>query len=216
MLMNLFIATLTLATLVVLGLLWRLIQLRRRQDALRRIMDHADALERDLYACRERMQAMHRWVSTLPSTLTTQGLASLTLDPLGQKALRDLLQQRLWLRDHGESAPLAQLLRTRADLERSRKSLAENMEKLEAAGEALAAASTETHPVSALIAGAYGIGNSESRASSNGAEYTPPETVKVRTTSPDAISSATPRQPAPSVDGAHHEPERSTRHPKSG
>jgi len=163
MMMNLFIATLILAAVVVLGLLWRLLQLRRRQDTLRRIMDNADALERDLYACRERMQTMHRWVSTLPSTITTQALASLTLDPLVQKALRDLLQQRLWLRDHAESAPLAQLLRKRADLDRSRQSLAENMEKLEAAGEALAAASTETHPVSALIASAYGIGNTDSR-----------------------------------------------------
>jgi len=161
MLLKFLIAALTLATLVVIGLLWRLLQLRRRQDTLRSIMDSADALERELYACRERMKTMHRWVSTLPSTLTTQALASLNLDPLVQKALRDLLQQRLWLRDNGDTAPLAQLRRTRQDMERSRATLAENMTKLEAAGEELAEASSETHPVSALIASAYGIGGSD-------------------------------------------------------
>ena len=111
------------------------------------------------------MQTMHRWVSTLPSSLTRDALAALVLDPLVQKALRDLLQQRLWLRDNGDSAPLARLRGVKADLERSRKALAENMDKLEAAGEALAAASSETHPVSALIASAYGIGGAETRAS---------------------------------------------------
>lgn len=154
---------LILASLVVCGLLWRLFKLRQRQDALRQIMDSADALEKELYACRERMQTMHQWVSTLPSTLTTQALASLNLDPLVQKALRDLLAQRLWLRDQGDEAPMPQLRQARGDLERSRVSLAENMRKLEAAGAALAEASTEVHPVSALIAPAYGIGSAESR-----------------------------------------------------
>jgi hypothetical protein len=163
MLLKVLIAALTVASLVVIGLLWRLLQLRRRQETLRSIMDSADALEKELFACRERMQTMHRWVSTLPSTLTSQALASLDLDPLVQKALKDLLQQRLWLRDHGESAPLSRLRRTREDMERSRRTLAENMDKLEAAGEALAQASSETHPVSALIASAYGIGSNESR-----------------------------------------------------
>jgi hypothetical protein len=163
MLLKILIATLTLASLVVIGLLWRLLQLRRRQDMLRSIMDSADALEVELHACRERMQTMHRWVSTLPSSLTRDALAALVLDPLVQKALRDLLQQRLWLRDNGDDAPLARLRGVKGDLERSRKALAENMDKLEAAGEALAAASSETHPVSALIASAYGIGGSDAR-----------------------------------------------------
>lgn len=161
MLIKILIAALTLASLVVIGLLWRLLQLRRRQDHLRRIMDSADALETELHTCRERMQNMHRWVSTLPSTLTSEALATLNLDPLVQQALRDLLQQRLWLRDHGTAAPLADLKRKREDIERSRRTLAEQMGKLEEAGEALAAASSESHPVSALIAGAYGIGAAE-------------------------------------------------------
>ena len=132
---------------------------------LRSIMDSADALESELHACRERMQNLHRWVSTLPASLTRDALAALVLDPLVQKALRDLLQQRLWLRDNGDLAPLARLKSVKGDLERSRKALAENMDKLEAAGEALAAASSETHPVSALIASAYGIGGSDARSS---------------------------------------------------
>ncbi|MFO1494375.1 MAG: hypothetical protein U1F26_06935 [Lysobacterales bacterium] len=158
MLLTILTAALVIATLVVGALLWRLLSLRRRHDTLHRIMDSADALERELHACRQRMQTMHQWVSTLPSTLTTQALASLNLDPLVQKALRDLLQQRLWLRDHGDTAPLAQLRQTEIDMERSRTTLAEHMRKLEAAGEALAEASSESHPVSALMASAYGIG----------------------------------------------------------
>jgi chaperonin cofactor prefoldin len=163
MLLNVLTVALILASLVVGALLWRLFQIRRRHDTLSQIMDSADALERELHACRERMQTMHSWVSTLPSTLTTQALASLNLDPLVQKALRDLLRQRLWIRDQGEVAPMAQLRQTRADMERSRSTLAAHMHKLEAAGEELKLASSESHPVSALIAGAYGIGVADSR-----------------------------------------------------
>lgn len=159
MLMNVLIGVLIAAGLAVVALSVGLYRLRRRQETVRRFMDSADGLEGDLQAARERMQTLHRWVSTLPSTITTDALARLNLDPLVQKALRDLLKQRIWLRDHGESAPLAQLRRAQADLERARRTLAENMEKLEAAGNELLAASTESHPVSALIAGAYGIGS---------------------------------------------------------
>ena len=75
--------------------------------------------------------------------------------------LRYHVEYNIWLRDNGDTAPLTQLRRTRQDMERSRTTLAENMNKLEAAGEELAEASSETHPVSALIATAYGIGGSE-------------------------------------------------------
>jgi hypothetical protein len=153
---------LVLATVVVVVLLWRLWGLRRRQDAILRFMDSADALERELHACRERMQSMQRWISTLPSDMTRTALASLDLDPLVQKALRDLLRQRLWLRDQGGAAPMTQLLQARADLERSRAALAENMEKLERVGAELAEAAGETHPVAAMMAGAYGIGSRDS------------------------------------------------------
>ncbi len=151
-------AALALAGLVVLYLVLRLIGLRRRQDTLRRIMDSADELERDLHACRDRMVSMQQWVATLPSSLTRDALSSLNLAPLVQKALKDLLLRRLWLRDHGDIATLAQLKQSLNELDRSRRTLAEQMEKLEAAGRELVQASTETHPVSALMAGAYGIG----------------------------------------------------------
>lgn len=154
----LLLAALAIATLVVVYLLLQLLGLKRRQEALRRIMDSADELERELHACRERGEAMQRWVSTLPSSLTRDALASLDLGPLVQKALKDLLQRRLWLRDRGDDAPLAQLKQAYAELERSRRTLAEQMQKLESAGQELLEASSETHPVSALMAGAYGIG----------------------------------------------------------
>lgn len=152
------LSLLVLATAVVGVLLWRLWGLRRRQEAILRFMDSADALERELHACRERMQSMQRWISTLPSDMTRTALASLDLDPLVQKALRDLLRQRLWLRDQGGTSPLALLVQSRADIERSRAALADNMDKLERVGAELAEASSETHPVAAMMAGAYGIG----------------------------------------------------------
>ena len=167
MLSYLLIAALTVAAVVVTGLVIRLVQMRRRYDCLRGIMDSADALERELYACRERMQTVQRWVSTLPSSITAEALASLNLDPLVQKALKDLLQQRLWLRDNADHAPIERLRETRAAMERARTTLADNMGKLEAASEELAKASTETHPVSALIASAYGIGGNPERSSAH-------------------------------------------------
>lgn len=167
MLSYLLIAALTVAGVVVTGLVIRLMQMRRRHDCLRGIMDSADALERELYACRERMQTVQRWVSTLPSSITAEALASLNLDPLVQKALKDLLQQRLWLRDNADHAPIERLREARAAMERARTTLVENMSKLEVASEELAKASSETHPVSALIASAYGIGSSAERTSAH-------------------------------------------------
>jgi len=161
MLSDVLIVALTVATLAVGVLVVRLIQMRTRHDTLRGIMDSADALERELYTCRERIQTVQRWVSTLPSSLTADALASLNLDPLVQKALRDLLQQRLWLRDNADHAPVERLREARESLEKARIGLVENMAKLEAVSEELAKASTDTHPVSALIASAYGIGGSE-------------------------------------------------------
>ena len=161
MLSYILIIALTVAAVVVAGLVVRLVQMRRRHDCVRSIMDSADALERELYACRERMQTVQRWVSTLPSSITAEALASLNLDPLVQKALRDLLQQRLWLRDNADSASVERLREAGAVMERARGTLAENMAKLEAASVELAKASSETHPVSALIASAYGIGSNE-------------------------------------------------------
>ncbi len=161
MLSYVLIVALTVATLAVAVLVYRLLQMRQRHDTLRGIMDSADALERELYACRDRIQTVQRWVSTLPSSLTADALASLNLDPLVQKALRDLLQQRLWLRDNADHASMEKLREARQSLEKARLTLVENMAKLEAVSEELAKASTETHPVSALIASAYGIGSNE-------------------------------------------------------
>jgi hypothetical protein len=53
---------------------------------------------------------------------------------------------------------MALLVQSRADIERSRAALADNMDKLERVGAELAEASSETHPVAAMMAGAYGIG----------------------------------------------------------
>jgi biopolymer transport protein ExbB/TolQ len=76
----------------------------RRARAVRELLDAADALEARLRTAREEIEAV-----TGP-----QGA-----DPVGD-ALREMLRQRLWLRDHGRDASLAQLAEVRASIDAAR------------------------------------------------------------------------------------------------
>src|SRR5262245_53618880 len=85
-------------TLVAAGVVTVLIVLarqagpKRRARAVRELLDAADALEARLRTARAEIEAV-----TGP-----QGT-----DPVGE-ALREMLRQRLWLRDHGREATLEQ------------------------------------------------------------------------------------------------------------
>jgi Flp pilus assembly protein TadB len=76
----------------------------RRARAVRELLDAADALEAKLRAARAENEAV----------AGEQGP-----DPVGE-AMREMLRQRLWLRDHGREASLAQLAEVRSSIDAAR------------------------------------------------------------------------------------------------
>lgn len=156
--MTQFLLVLLLATgAVVLILGFRLWQLRRRHRAIQRFLDEADGLEADLQGTRERLQSLQRWVSTMPKHLTGEALKSLAQESAIKEALRHLLNQRIWLRDHSELAPIAKIESLAADTARARQGLAHQMERLEAVSAELAQVSAEGDPMSAVLADGFGV-----------------------------------------------------------
>lgn len=77
---------------------------RRRARAVRELLDAADALEDRLRTARAEIAAV----------AGEQGP-----DPVGD-AMREMLRQRLWLRDHGREASLAQLTEVRSSIDAAR------------------------------------------------------------------------------------------------
>lgn len=76
----------------------------RRARAVRELLDAADALEAKLRAARAEIEAV----------AGEQGP-----DPVGE-AMREMLRQRLWLRDHGREASLTQLAEVRSSIDAAR------------------------------------------------------------------------------------------------
>jgi hypothetical protein len=77
---------------------------RRRARAVRELLDAADALEARLRMARAEIEAV----------TGEQGP-----DPVGD-AMREMLRQRLWLRDHGREATLEQLAEVRSSIDAAR------------------------------------------------------------------------------------------------
>lgn len=126
MMFYLFIAALVLAP-IALVLWWRERQWSARARTLHAILDDADALERELQECRKRLREIPALVTHLPPSLTLSAHATLAAEPQVQQALHDLLQHRLWLRQHGADASLDALRSASAALAQSRKRLAEQL-----------------------------------------------------------------------------------------
>jgi chaperonin cofactor prefoldin len=145
---------LALAAFVVLGawLAYKLSRRDRRDDSLRSLLDGADALERQLHDCRERMQKLQKLLAQLPSDMTRPALAA--LDPEGQvkTALRDVLAHRLWIQQNGETASQQQLDEALNAISKSRDALAEQLRRLDEVGNELAAAGAELKAAYSLSA----------------------------------------------------------------
>ena len=77
---------------------------RRRARAVRDLLDAADALESRLRTARAEIEAV----------AGEQGP-----DPVGD-AMREMLRQRIWLRDHGREASLEQLAEVRSSIDAAR------------------------------------------------------------------------------------------------
>ena len=101
-----------------------------RTRTLRTILDDADALERELQTCRARLREIPALVSGLPPSTALSAHATLTAEPQVQQALHDLLQHRLWLREHGANASLAALRAAATALAESRHRLAAQLARL--------------------------------------------------------------------------------------
>jgi hypothetical protein len=89
---------------VVAGLLFqgrRLMAERRRTRSLRNLLDQTDRLENDLKECRRRLDRAHAVMSVVPDQPAVGGArAGEAID----RGLRALLEHRLWIRDHLETA----------------------------------------------------------------------------------------------------------------
>ncbi|MEH6421749.1 hypothetical protein [Pseudomonas sp. CGJS7] len=94
----------------------------RRQRAVREVLDAADALEARLRAARAEIEAV----------AGDEGR-----DPVGE-AMREMLRQRLWLRDHGRQASLSQLAEVRASIDDARGRIEQQLNKIEQARAPLA------------------------------------------------------------------------------
>ncbi len=80
----------------------------RRQQAIRALLDAADAVEAQLQSCRERMQRLREMLSILPEEMSARADNALDADAKVQAALKDLLAHRLWIQQHAETAPVRQ------------------------------------------------------------------------------------------------------------
>lgn len=136
-----FIVLAGLAALVLaLPLLWWLLRSRRRDHSLVRLLDLADEMQALLDRSQERMQAMQSVVGRVPADIAAVAKASLDSTAPIREAKRDVLQHRLWIQKHGETASQAELDTACAALDRAKTRLSAQLEELERAGAELAQA----------------------------------------------------------------------------
>lgn len=89
----------------------------RHRRAVREILDAADALEDRLRTARDEIEAV---------------AGDQSEDPV-QDALREMLRQRLWLRDHGGSASLGELQEVRSGIDNARARIERQLDRIEEA-----------------------------------------------------------------------------------
>lgn len=105
---------LLLAAVIAMAMAWRIRQRgHARRQAIRAVLDAADALEAGLRAAREEIEAV----------------AGDHENPV-RRAMQDLLRQRLWLQEHAITAELAQLASVRLSLDAARASLEEQLRRI--------------------------------------------------------------------------------------
>lgn len=104
--------------------------LRRRDAAIRGLLDAADAVEQSLQECRERMQRLRSMLVVLPEEMSASADSALQADTKVQAGLRDLLAHRLWIQQHAASATSAELAAARGALEQSRSTLRTQLQRL--------------------------------------------------------------------------------------
>jgi hypothetical protein len=104
-----------------------------RTRILGEILDLADRSERDLHECRTRLREVPSLVKAWSGSSEVSARATLAAEPEVQAGLRELLAHRLWLKDHGATASLAELRRARDALARAQSALSGQIGELAAA-----------------------------------------------------------------------------------
>src|SRR5690606_24684581 len=118
---------------LVVILTWLIRRGRRRDRSLERLLDLADEVESLLDRSQVRMHALQAVVGRVPSDIGAVAQASLDGPLPVREAKRDLLQHRLWIKHHGDSASQAELDAACEALARARGRLAEQLADLEQA-----------------------------------------------------------------------------------
>ena len=110
-----------LLLLAIVGVAAALALWRRRPNpherAVREVLDAADALEARLRTARAEIEAI---------------AGDRGEDPVGE-AMREMLRQRLWLRDHGRDASLTQLTEVRSSIDAARSRIEQQLIRIERA-----------------------------------------------------------------------------------
>ena len=117
---------------------------KRRRDGLFRLLDLADDMERLLNLSQKRMQAMQTVVGRVPSDIGAVATAALESSEKIKAVKRDLLQHRLWIQQHSETASQLDIDNACTALARSRDRIAEQLQALENAGADLVQATAST------------------------------------------------------------------------
>ncbi|MBS0569734.1 MAG: hypothetical protein JSS28_03950 [Proteobacteria bacterium] len=117
--------------------------LRGRHAAIGALLDGADALERRLQECRERMQHLRDMLTVLPEEMSERADSALQADAKVQAALKDLLAHRLWIQQHAAAASLRELDAARCALEQSGATLQAQLDRLAGIAADLQRAQTE-------------------------------------------------------------------------
>jgi uncharacterized coiled-coil protein SlyX len=122
-----------LAGLLALVLAWlRERRLYQRENAIRALLDGADALEARLQECRQRMQTLRDMLVVLPEEMSERANTALSADDKVGAALKDLLAHRLWIKQNAGTATLQQLDAARTALAQSGATLQAQLDRLAA------------------------------------------------------------------------------------
>lgn len=103
---------------------------RARQNAIRALLDGADALETRLQECRERMRRLRDMLVVLPEEMSARADSALQADTKVQAALKDLLAHRLWIQQHATTASLHELGDAQRALDQSGATLQSQLDRL--------------------------------------------------------------------------------------
>ena len=127
-----------LASLVALGAAVIRHKSVRRERSLRHLIERAEALETLFHNTRERMKDMRSVVDRVPQDIAATAHASLDSHDLVQQGLRNVLEHRLWISQHGLTASQKELDTACEAMDRAYESISTQFTRLELAGAELA------------------------------------------------------------------------------